>query len=302
MKVLITDPIGSSGIEKLKQSGLEVVEEMDLKKCVELIEDADILIVRSRTRVTRDLIDKGKKLKIIARAGAGLDNIDVEYAAKKEIKVLNTPESVSRSVAELTIGLILSLARRIPYGDRTMKSGVWAKKEMWGVEVHGKTLGLIGFGRIGSLVGRYARALGMEILVHSLEYDINIIKEIGARLVDLETLLRESDFVSIHVPLLPETYRMINEEALSLMKPTAYLINTSRGQVVDEKALYNALASKKIAGAALDVYEVEPPTDLALIQLENVVCTPHVGAQTEEAKEKAASALVDKILGCVGQL
>jgi len=298
-KVLVCDPIHEEGIEKLKRAGFEVdvnptITPEQLRKAVS---NYDALIVRSRTKVTKEIIEAGKRLKVVGRAGAGLDNIDVETAERKGIIVLNSPEALAEAVAELTIGLIISLARNIPFADRTIKEGKWAKKELTGWELKDKTLGTIGLGNVGERVARIARALGMKIFIAKRTPPTpELLKELEAEFVPLKELLKRSDIVTIHVPLTPQTNRMIGANELQLMKNGAFLINTSRGAIVDEKALLEALKSGKLGGAALDVYEVEPPKDLELVKLPNVVCTAHIGAQTEEAQKVAGVMIAEKII------
>lgn len=299
LKVLICDPIESEGVEILKDFGFEVMMKTGISQEALKNEVAKyhVLIVRSRTKVTKEIIDAGKNLKIIARAGAGVDNIDVEYAEKKGIKVICAPEAVITAVAELTFGLLLSLARQIPRADVAMKGGMWIKKEVKGWELHGKIVGIIGFGRIGQKVARLAKAFGMKILVCELNSPPeNVLKELDAQLVPLAELLRKSDVITLHVPLTRETYRMIGEREIQQMKNGVYLVNTSRGQVVDEKALFEALKTGKIAGASLDVYEEEPPKNSPLIKLPNVICTPHIGAQTVESQKNASIIIAHKIV------
>jgi len=301
-KVLVCDHIHEEGIEKLKKAGLEVdinptISHDQLRKAVS---NYDALIVRSRTTVTKEIIEAGKRLKVIGRAGVGLDNIDVVTAEKKSITVLNTPEAPADAVAELTIGLMISLARSIPLADRTMKEGKWIKKELMGWELKGKTLGTVGLGNIGEKVARIAKTLGMKILITKrTPPPSELLRELEAEYIplkDLSSFLQQSDIVTLHVPLTPETHYMIGVKELRLMKDGAFLINTSRGAIVDEKALLEALLSGKLGGAALDVYETEPPKDLALIRLPNVVCTTHIGAQTEEAQRTAAILIAEKII------
>ena len=299
MKVLVCDPIHEDGIKILKDAGFEIdinpnisYEELKGK-----VRDYDVLVVRSRTKVTREIIEAGEKLKVVGRAGAGIDNIDVEAAKEKGVKVLNTPEAPAIAVAELTIGLLLSLARQIPRADSSMKDGRWAKKEFRGWQLNGKTLGVVGLGHIGEKVARLAKAFGMKILITKrTPPPPEILKELEAEFVPLDELLRRSDIVSLHVPLTPQTHHMIGEREIQLMKDGAFIINTSRGAVIDEKALLKALKSGKLGGAALDVYEVEPPEDYSLMKLPNVVCTPHIGAQTVEAQRAAATLLAQKIV------
>jgi len=230
----------------------------------------------------------------------GLDNIDVEAAQERGIAVLNTPEALADAVAELAIGLILSLARSITLADRTMKEGKWIKRELMGWQLRGKTLGIIGFGNIGQKVARIAKALGMNILVTDIIVPSpELLEELRAEYIlpiDFSNFLRNSDVITIHVPLTSQTRHMIGKKEIQLMKDRAFLINTSRGEIVDEKALLEALQSGKLGGAALDVYEVEPPSDLALIRLSNVICTPHIGSQTLESQRAAGITIAKKLI------
>lgn len=299
MKVLVCDPIHEDGIKILRDAGFEVDVDPDIsyEELKQKVASYDVLVVRSRTKVTREIINFGEKLKVIARAGAGIDNIDVEAAKEKGIKVLNTPEAPAIAVAELTLGLLLSLARQIPRADYSMKEGRWAKKEFRGWQLHGKTLGVIGLGHIGEKVARLAKAFGMKILITKrTPPSPEILRELDAEFVPLDELLKRSDIISLHVPLTPQTRHMIGEREIQLMKDGAFIINTSRGAVIDEKALLNALKSGKLGGAALDVYEIEPPTDYSLAKLPNVVCTPHIGAQTAEAQRMASTLIAKKIV------
>lgn len=297
-RVLVCDPIDDEGIRKLQRAGFTVdvkptITPDELKKNVP---NYDVLIVRSRTKVTKEVLEAGTHLKVVGRAGAGLDNIDVEAVQKKGIKILNTPEAPAEAAAELTLGLLLSLARDIPHADRAMKEEKWIKKELKGWELHGKTLGTIGLGNIGERVARLAKAFGMKILISKrTPPDPALLKELEAEFVPLHDLLAHSDVVTVHIPYTPETHHMIGEKELALMKKDAYIINTSRGAIVNEKALLKALQSGRLGGVALDVFEAEPPTDYTLMQLSNVVCTPHIGAQTEEAQKMASALLAEKI-------
>ena len=243
MKVLVAAPLHERAIEILKNAGLDVVYEeySDQKKLKELVRDVSAIIVRSKPKVTKEIIDAAPNLKVIARAGVGLDNIDVEYAKSKGIEIVNAPAASSRSVAELAIALIFNVARKVAFADRKMREGVWAKKQCMGLELEGKTLGVIGFGRISYNVAKMASAIGMKILIYDVNKDNERAREVGGKFVELEELLKNSDVVTIHVPLLESTYHLINEERLKLMKPTAVLINTSRGAVVDTNALVKAL-------------------------------------------------------------
>lgn len=298
-KVLVCDAIDQKGIEVMKKSGLQVdyKPEINPDELIGSVKDYDIVVVRSRTKVTKEVIDANAKMKIIARVGVGLDNIDVKYAESKGIQVINAEIAAMTAVAELVIGLMLSLARSIPRADAAIKNGKWLKKELMGIELKGRYLGIVGVGKIGKRIARIARGLNMNIIGYDIvPIDQQFAREVGLIVTDLNTLLSSSDFVTLHVPLTEDTKHMINEQRLSLMKKSAYLINTSRGEVIDEQALYNALKDGKIAGAALDVFEVEPPTDSMLVQLPNVVCTPHIGAQTYEAQELAANVIAERII------
>ncbi|MEM1994582.1 MAG: D-2-hydroxyacid dehydrogenase [Nitrososphaerales archaeon] len=302
MKVLVCDPVSSKCIDILKSAGLEVSYQPKISadELIKQVSEFDAVVVRSRTKITSSVIEAGKKLRVIGRAGVGLDNIDTEAAAKRGIVVLNTPESSTEAVAELVLGFMLSLARKIPIGDRGLKEGRWLKGEMMGIELKGKTLGIVGLGRIGSRVGALAKAFGMKILVYDvIQLPEQLVKSLDAQVVDLDTLLSNSDFVTLHVPLTPETRHMMNKERFAKMKKGAYLINASRGEVVDEEALYMALKEGWLAGAALDVFEHEPPTTEA-VKLPNVVCTPHIGAQTVEAQDAAGELLAEKVVKALG--
>ena len=299
-RVLICDSVDNAGIESLKKSGMviEYQPEIKLDQLRSIAKNYDVLIVRSRTKITKEIIEaSAPHVKIIARVGVGLDNIDVEEAKARNIHVINSPEAAVNAVSELVIGLILSLARSVPFADAETKKGNWIKKDLTGIELRGKYLGIVGVGNIGRNIGRMGRALRMNIIGYDIvPIDKDFVKEVGLIVTDLNTLLESSDFITCHVPLTAETRKMFNREKLSKMKPTAFLVNTSRGEVVDEDALYDALSDGRIAGAALDVFETEPPTNRMLLQLQNVVCTPHIGAQTKEAQELAAMVIAEKIV------
>ena len=299
MKVLVTDKLADEAIKMLKDNNFEVkYEELDHDSLLNEIAEYDALIVRSRTKVTADIIEKGASgnLKVIGRAGIGVDNIDVKKATELGIKVVNAPTGSTISVAELAVAHMLALARSIPKADSSMKRGEWIKKQLKGVELYGKTLGLIGSGRIAQHVARIAKGLGMNILVYSPHCTDEKAQKMGAKRATLEEVLKESDFVSLHIPKTEETYHLIDEEKLSLMKPTAYLINCARGGVVDENALYRFLKEGKIAGAAIDVFEEEPPKGSKLLELENVVLSPHIGASTKEAQIRAGTICVEQVM------
>jgi len=301
VKVLIASHIYEEAVELLRREGFEIVfrDEPGEDELVDLVRDVDALIVRSKPIVSRRVIEAAPKLKIIARAGVGLDNIDLEAAEEKGVVVINAPSAATMSVAELVFGLIISVLRKISYSDRMMRQGKWVKKESMGYELSGKTLGIIGMGRIGRAVASIGyRGFNMKIIYYDVERCKPEFEEsVNAKYVDLDTVFREADVVTIHVPLTPETRHLVNLDRLRLMKKTAVLINTSRGEVVDTDALVKALREGWIAGAGLDVYEMEPlPPDHPLTRLDNVVLTPHIGASTYEAQRKAGLEVVEKII------
>jgi len=297
--VLICDQVSSTLKEILEKNGLKVTYEPEItpEQIAEKIGNFEVVVVRSRTKMTRELIAKADKCKIIARVGIGLDNIDQDAAKEKNIRVINAVEGAITAVAELVIGLMISMAREIPRADREIRNGNWIKKELMGSELKGKYLGIVGLGNIGKRLGRLARALNMNIIGYDVvPIDDEFSKEVGLMKADLDTLLSSADYVSFHVPLLDSTRHMINAEKLKMMKNTARIINTSRGGVIDEEALYNSLKDGSLAGAALDVFEVEPATENKLITLPNFIATPHIGAQTKEAQLLAANIIAEKII------
>jgi len=297
--VLICDQVNTILKEILEKNGLKVTYEPEItpEQIAEKIGIFEVVVVRSRTKMTRELIEKADKCQIIARVGVGLDNIDQEAAKEKNIKVINAVEGAITAVAELVIGLMLSMAREIPRADREIRNGNWIKKELMGSELKGKYLGIVGLGNIGKRLGRLARSLNMNIIGYDVTpIDDEFSKEVGLMKADLDTLLSSADYVSFHVPLLDSTRHMINAEKLKMMKNTARIINTARGGVIDEEALYNSLKDGSLAGAALDVFEVEPATGNKLITLPNFIATPHMGAQTKEAQLLAANIIAEKII------
>jgi len=297
--VLICDQVNPILKEVLEKNGLKVTYEPEItpEQIAETIGNFEVVVVRSRTKMTRELIVNADKCKIIARVGIGLDNIDQDAAKEKNIRVINAVEGAITAVAELVIGLMISMAREIPRADREIRNGNWIKKELMGSELKGKYLGIVGLGNIGKRLGRLARALNMNIIGYDVvPIDDEFSKEVGLMKADLDTLLSSADYVSFHVPLLDSTRHMINAEKLKMMKNTARIINTSRGGVIDEEALYNSLKDGSLAGAALDVFEVEPATENKLITLPNFIATPHTGAQTKEAQLLAANIIAEKII------
>ncbi len=296
IKVLVNDPLAPEAINVLKKANFDVDEnKIPQEELPKRIGDYDAIIVRSATKVTEDVINSGKNLKVIGRAGAGLDNINLESARKHGIVVLNTPAANSTSVAELVFGFMISLSRHIVRGTNSLKEGKWEKKSLKGVELYGKTLGIIGFGHIGREVAKRALAFGMEIVVY------DVVKNNGGldvEFVEMNDLLRNSDYITVHLPLLPATKHVVSKDQFSLMKPTSFFIHAARGGIVDDEALYNALKDGKIAGTALDVLEVEPPNDMGmeLLSLPNVIATPHLGASTVEAQRRVGLEMVEKIV------
>jgi len=304
IKVLVCDPIHKDGIAMLRNAGFEVEENHTLTpdQLEKRISEFDAVVVRGKTKVTGAVLNAGVKLKAVARSGVGLDNVDLETARKKSIKVISTPAAPTTSVAELTIGLILSLLRKISYADRAMKQGKWAKSELMGSELKSKTVGIVGAaGRIGSEVARIAvDGFGSKVLGYDVIEFSETAKQIGftpiARLPDL---LRESDIVTIHVPYMPTTHHLINEKMINELKNGALLINPSRGDIIDGQALLVSLKSGKLGGAGLDVFHKEPPVDdweKELVGLQNVVCTSHVGAQTVECQRVESTQVAEQLI------
>ena len=294
MKVLICDATDPKALIIIEEAGIEVVNQPDItpEELIKVIPDYPCMVVRSRTKVTKEVIDAGSGLKAIVRAGVGLDNIDVAYAKEKGVLVLNTPSASTQSVAELTIAYLMALARNIPLMTASMKSGKWDKKKFVGVEVSGKTLGLIGSGRIGKAVADRASALGMDVVA----YDPYLTELPGVRLVDLDSLFSEADYISLHVPHTDETHNILNAEAFEKMKSGVRIINCGRGGTIDEDALANAIENGKVAGAALDVFADEPLSDSRLFTLDQVIGSPHVGAGTAEAKERVGQVAAQKVI------
>ena len=297
MKVLVADSINEKGIENLKEVAEVVVDtSITPEELANTIHEYNGIIVRSRTKLTADIIKKADNMKIIARAGVGVDNIDLDAATEKGIMVVNSPESTSVTVAEHTMGLILSMARKISIADKSVKEGKWEKKNFMGVELRNKTLGVIGMGRIGSQVVNRCKAFGMDAMAYDPYLPEEVAKQMGVDLTDLDTVLKNSDFITIHVPLTPETKHSISTEQFEIMKDGAFIVNCARGGIIDEDALYDALVNNKIGGAALDVYEEEPPKDSKLFELDNIVLTPHIAASTKEAQRDAAIIVADEII------
>jgi D-3-phosphoglycerate dehydrogenase / 2-oxoglutarate reductase len=294
---LITDGLHDSAIAILAKS-VNVLNRPDIagEDLMRALPDADAIIVRGRTKVTADVMAAAPKLKVVGRAGVGVDNIDLKAAQAKNVVVVNAPQSTTIAVAEHTMALLLSLARQIPFGDSGLRRGEWLKKKMEGFELNGKTLGVIGMGRIGSAVVTRAKAFGMVCLGYDPLIAADEITKRGAQPASLEDLLQQSDVVTLHVPLTPDSRGLLNADRLQEMKKGAVIVCTARGNIIDESALLAALDSGQIGGAALDVFAQEPVVDSPLVKHAKVVCTPHVAAQTAEAQERAARDIAEEIL------
>lgn len=294
MKILILDQISEEGVKMMEKEGVKVDLKYDFprERIGEIIDNYDGVIVRSKTELRSNILKNTKNLKFIVRAGVGLDNIDVETAKEKRIDIFNTPEASSVSVAELAIGFLIALSRFIPQATISLRAGEWKKEKFTGNEIYGKTLGIIGLGRIGREVAKRAKALGMRIL----GFDPFVKEAEGVEMTDFKSLIRNSDYITLHIPLTKETKQLINKETIKEMKNGVFLINCARGGIIDEEALYEALKTKKIGGAAFDVFESEPPKDNKLFQLENFICTPHIGGLTVEAQAKIGIEVAKKVI------
>lgn len=296
MKVLICDKVSKGAIEKMKNAGLQVDDKAGItpEELLSIVENYDCIVVRSATKVKKDVIEKAKNLKLIVRGGVGVDNIDVQAAKEKGIEVLNTPKASTESVAELAIGLIFALARKIPQADRSMKEGKWEKKAFEGLEVGGKTLGIIGIGRIGQSVAKKAKDLGMKVLAWDLYIKDSPLPFV--KMVSKEELLKESDFISLHIPFEKDKGPTLGEKEFEIIKEGAFIVNVARGGTVSEKALLEALKGGKIQGAAIDVFEKEPTDNMELVNHPNVICTPHIGASTKEGQARVGDEVAEIII------
>ncbi|MFW6120197.1 MAG: hydroxyacid dehydrogenase [Petrotogales bacterium] len=293
------DPLAENAMKLLRDSGIFEITtgHYNKEELKENLEGIEFLVVRSATKVTADVLSAGNDLKVVGRAGVGLDNVDVETAKKLGIQVYNTPGANAISVAELTMGLLLSLVRHIPKGTYSLKENLWEKKKLKGNEIYGKTLGLIGFGAIGKEMAKRSLAFGMKVFVYdpfveSTDMDVKLYDEI-------ESMLPEVDVLSLHVPLNNQTKHMISKKELNIIKDGALIVNASRGGVLDEQALYDAIISEKVRAAALDVFEVEPPNDelrRKLLGLDNVIATPHIGASTVEGQVRVGVEMAKKLI------
>jgi D-3-phosphoglycerate dehydrogenase len=298
-RIVVTDHVSESGLAPLLEDNRFDVTRIDdsaTDAFLAALADADGLVVRSATKVTREIMAKGPRLKVVGRAGVGVDNIDLQAAAERGIAVLNSPAGNTVAAAELTMALILSVVRRVAEADRSIRTGKWERSHLRGVQLKDRTLGLVGAGRIGSEVAMRCRAFGMKVLVYDPYLTTERADDLGLALTGLDEVLTQGDIISLHVPLTVETKHLIDEDALSRMKPGAFVVNVSRGGVIDEEALARALTGGNLAGAALDVFESEPLSlDSPLLELPNVVLTPHLGASTVEAQELVAREIAESV-------
>ncbi len=298
-RILVSDTISAIALDLLKSSGVEYEysPELSSSQLLEKIADFDAIIVRSRTKVTREVISKGMNLRFIGRAGVGVDNIDMDAAKEREIKVINTPDALTNAVAEFTIGLMIDLARSIPRADQLLKVGKWAKSSTMGSELKGRVYGTIGIGRIGGRVAEIAFAMGMKIMANDIiPIPTSLINRFNIRVSTQDEVFAMADFVDLHVPLTEKTRYLVDYTKLSKMKSNAFLINTARGKIVNETDLVRALNEGKIAGAALDVFETEPPSQAELMKQEKLILTPHIAGQTEESQNEAGRLVVELLL------
>ncbi|WP_028314565.1 phosphoglycerate dehydrogenase [Desulfatibacillum aliphaticivorans] len=299
MKVLVSDKLGEAGIQLFEEAqGIEVdvntgLEPAELKK---IIGDYDAIVIRSATKVTEELLDAAPNLKVVGRAGIGLDNVDIPAATKRGVVVMNTPGGNVVTTAEHAISMMLSLTRNIPRGTASLKAGKWDKKLLQGKEIFNKTLGVIGFGNIGSIAADRARGLRMNVIVADPHVTPERIEKAGFEAVSLDELYERSDYITVHVPKMKETIGLLNKDAFAKMKKGVMVINCARGGIVDEADLYDAIQEGKVAGAALDVFATEPPGVIPLFELDNVICTPHLGASTAEAQTNVAVAVAEQII------
>ena len=303
-RVLIADHLSEDGVTLLKREPrfqVDVKTGLAPKDLAEIIGPYDALLVRSSTKVTAEVIAKADRLKVIGRAGVGLDNVDADAATKRGIIVMNVPAGNTISTAEHTLSMLLALARRIPQADAHVRQGLWERSKFVGTELFGKTLGVIGLGKIGTEVAKRAQAFGMRVIAHDPFLSTERAQQLEVQVTDLKTLYAEADFITVHTPLTAETKRLIGAKAIALMKPGVRLLNCARGGIIDEAALRDALASGHVAGAAIDVFEQEPPKDHPLLKFEQVVITPHLGASTQEAQLnvaiEVAKQVADALLG-----
>lgn len=296
-RILVTDPLDPAAAQELRKAGHEVVEKkLTPDELLKEIAGYDALLVRSETKVTKAVLGVADRLKVVGRAGVGVDNIDTTAAKERGVAVVNAPLAATNAVAELTLAHMLALARQLPRADATTRAGKWDKKSLMGIELSGRTLGLLGVGRIGGRVAELCRAFGMRVVVYDPYVSAEKARELGATQVATPAeVVAQSDFVSVHVPLTPETKHLVNKDLLARFKKGAFILNVARGGIVDEKALFEALQSGHLGGAGLDTFETEPLKETPLAALPNVVFTPHVGASTQEAQAKAGIMTAEQV-------
>jgi D-3-phosphoglycerate dehydrogenase / 2-oxoglutarate reductase len=298
-RVLVTEQLAARGLDAMRAAGLDVDVQLGLgpEELLGAVPGVHALVIRSATQVTSDVLDAASDLVVVGRAGIGLDNVDVEAATRRGVMVVNAPQSNVLSAAEHTIALMLAQARNIPQADRDLKAGSWNRTRWEGVELHGKTLGIVGLGRVGVLVAQRALAFGMHLIAYDPYVSNDRARQLGVQLLPaLDEVVREADFLTVHLPKTPETLGLISADLLAKAKPTLRIINTARGGIVDEEALAAAVADGRIAGAALDVFAAEPTTESALFALDSVVVTPHLGASTAEAQDKAGQTIAEQVV------
>ncbi len=297
MKILVAEPLGEEGIDILRSHAqVDIKTGLKPDELISVIGDYEAVIVRSQTQVSAEVIEAGNKLQVIGRAGVGVDNIDVEEATRRGIAVVNAPTGNTTSAAEHTVALMLALARHIPQANAVLKSGIWQRSNFVGTEVRNKTLGIIGLGNVGSEVARRARGLEMKVITYDPFISVDLAHNLQVELVPLRQLLKESDFITLHIPLTESTKGLIGAKELALVKPTVRIINTARGDLIDEKALVKAVRDKRVAGAAFDVFATEPLTESILFEEDNIIVTPHLGASTAEAQAMVAKDVAEQVI------
>ncbi len=297
-RILVTEELAPLGLERMRDPGHEVDVRLGLSpaQLLETVPGYSALVIRSGTKVTADVLDAGRDLVLVGRAGSGLDNVDVEPATRRGVMVVNAPLSITVSAAEHMMALLLAQARNVPQAHTALRSGSWQRSRWEGVELQGKVLGVVGLGRIGALVAQRAHAFGMQLVAHDPYVSPDRARQMNVQLLSLDELVRVSDFITIHLPKTPETMGLIGKELLATARPGLRIVNAARGGIVDEDALAAAIAEGRVAGAALDVFETEPCTSSPLFELENVVVTPHLGASTREAQDKAGETIADQVV------
>ncbi len=296
-KVLVSDKLAGEGVEILKTGAdVDVNTNLTPEELIEKIGEYDALVVRSQTKVTKDVLDAGKNLKIVGRAGVGVDNIDVEHATTKKILVINAPAGNTQSAAEHTIAMMMCISRNLSQASASLRAGEWSRSKFKGVEVNGKTIGIIGLGRIGASVAKMAQGLGMKTIGFDPMAPPEKVKALGVESVTLDEIFKSSDYITVHTPKNKETYHMIGEEQFEKMKKGVRIVNCARGGIIDEDALAKAIEDGTVAGAALDVFEKEPPTDSPLLKMSNVLAVPHLGASTSEAQVRVAVTVAEEML------